>query len=114
MGKGNGKECGPLRWDQAVAVQKDSVALGSAAEDGMIVEDKASLAPACLPLKNQGRGQAADAAADDHAVVDFSGLDRSEGKAFEPAIANLVSRIQYGEGVAVGVCVVADAAIAGA
>ena len=98
--------------DQPVAVDEEFVALGFAAEDRMVVEHQTSLARAGLPLKNQSRGQTADAAADHHAVVGFAGVDHAGGKAFKPAIANFVAGVQYRERVAVGICVVADAAVA--
>jgi hypothetical protein len=42
--------------DQSVTVDEEFVALRFASEDRMVVEDKARLARARLPLKNQSRG----------------------------------------------------------
>ncbi len=95
-----------------MTIDEEFVALGFAAEDRMVVEHQASLARAGLPLKNQGRGQTADPTADHYAVVGFTSVDDGGGKTFKPAIANFVSGVQYRERVAVGICVVANAAVA--
>src|SRR5277367_5376807 len=99
--------------DQPVTVYEKLVALGLAAEDGMIVDHKAGLAVPGLALKNQRGGETANAASHDHAIVSFSGVNRGRGQALEQPIANLMPGLENRVGVAVGICVVADAAIAG-
>ena len=99
--------------NQAVSIDQEFVAFGFATEDGMVVENETGFSCARLALKNQRGCETADSSAYDDAVVDLASFDDTCGEIFKLAIANLVSGLQYGERVAVGVRVVADAAISG-
>src|ERR1700688_726966 len=96
--------------NQAMAIDLEFVLLGFSAEDGMIFENQARFAGPGEALEEKRRGDAADSAAHDDAVVDFSGVDgfRTVGR-----VAHLVTGGEHFEGVAVGGGVIADAAIAG-
>src|SRR5580704_3000565 len=96
---------------QPVAIYQKLVAFGLASEDEMIIEYKARLAFPSLALKNQRRGQPADASANNHAIVALSGVDDIGGKILKHAIANLVASLEHGSGVAVRVRVVPHATV---
>src|ERR1700739_130314 len=98
---------------QAVPVDQKFVALGFAAEDGMIVEYEAGFARASVTLEDERRGQPADAAAHHQAIVDFSSFDYVLGKRLEGSIADLMSSLKDRRGVAVGSGVIANTAVAG-
>ena len=93
---------------QPVTVDLELVALGFAAEDRVIVQHQAGHAGTRPPVEDQRRGQTADAAADDDAVVRLAGLDCGRGKRVEDAVPDLVRLRQHIERVAVRGGVVAD------
>src|SRR5215469_13181721 len=97
--------------DQAVAIDQKFVAFGLAAKDWMIIQYQTGLAFASLALKNQRRRKPADTSAHDHTIIAFSGVDHVRWQVFKGAIANLVAALEHHGGVAVGLRVVADAAI---
>ena len=76
----------------------------------MVFENQARFTGSGEALKEKRRGDAADAATHDDAVVDFSGID---GRRTVGRVAHLVPRGEHFERVAVGGGVVADTAIAG-
>src|SRR5579864_333427 len=98
---------------QAVPVDQKFVSLGFTAEDGMIVEYEAGFARSSVTLEDERRGQAADAAAHQHAVVDFSSFDYVLGKRLEVSIADSMPSLKDRRGVAVGSGVLANTAVAG-
>ncbi len=99
--------------DEPVSIHEKLIAFRFAAEDRMVIEDEAGLAFARLLLKSQGRGQSADAATHDDAIVGFSGVDHVGRKTLKEPISNLMSSFENSGGVAIGICVVADATVSG-
>src|SRR5215472_4794610 len=99
--------------NQAVAVDQKFIALGLASENRMIVDHQASFALPSLSMEDQRCREATDAASDNRAVVEFSGLNKICGKAFKFTVADAMTSFEHGRSVAVGICVVADAAVAG-
>src|SRR5436305_809708 len=95
---------------EPLSVDEKFVALRFAAEDRVIVDDER--ASAFVFLEKDRGGESADSAADGDEVVDLAGVSCVGDALFERAIAHRVSGAQDFPGVAVGVCVVADAAVA--
>src|SRR3989441_4257522 len=101
---------GTLVRGEPLSVDEELVALRFAAEDRVVVDDKA--APAFVFLDEDRGGESADSAAHGDEVVHLAGVDGVGDTLFERAIAHPVSGAQYIPGVAVGVSVVANAAVA--
>src|SRR5438552_13680974 len=92
------------------SVDEEFVALRFAAEDRMIVDDER--ASAFVFLEEDRGGESADSAADGDEGVDLAGVRGGGDSLFECAIAHGVSGAQDFPGVAVGIRVVAAAAVA--
>src|SRR5438046_3215049 len=95
---------------EPLSVDEEFVALRFAAEDRVIVDDER--ASAFVFLEEDRGGESADSTADGDEVVDLAGVSRVGDSLFESAIAQRVSGAQHVPGVAVGVGVVTDAAVA--
>jgi len=95
---------------EALSVDEELVALRFPAEDRVVVDDKA--APASVFLEKDRGGESADAATDGDEIVHLAGVEGVGDTPFERAIAHSVSGAQYIPGVAVGVSVVANPAVA--
>src|SRR6185436_15326538 len=95
---------------EALPVDEEFVALGFAAEDRVIVDDER--ASAFVFLEEYRGGESGDSAADGDEVVDLAGVSGVGDSLLEGAIAHGVSGAEDFPGVAVGVRVVADAAVA--
>src|SRR5881396_1571241 len=107
---GHQEDRGTLVRGEALSVDEELVALRFAAEDRVVVDDEAT--SALVFLEEDRGGESADSAADGDEVVPLAGVDGVGDTLFERAIAHPVSGAQYIPGVAVGVSVVADAAVA--
>ena len=93
-----------------MTVDVELVALGLTAEDGVIVQHQAGHAGTRAPVENQRRGQAADAAPDDDAVMDFPGINGVGRQRVEDAVPDLVRLGEDIERVAVRGRVISDSA----
>src|SRR5205823_14311594 len=101
---------GTLVRGETLSVDEELVPLRFAAEDRVVVDDEA--APAFVFLEEDRGGESADSAADGDEVVHLAGVDGVGDTLFERPIAHPVSGAQYIPGIAVGVSVVAYAAVA--
>src|SRR5262252_6563871 len=99
--------------DQAVPIDQELVTLGFAAEHRVIVEHQAGFSLARQAMKYERRGESADPAANDYAVVDFSRFDDIRWDTFELSIADPVTGFENCLRVAIRIRVVADAAVPG-
>src|SRR5579872_7400042 len=102
-----------LMGKESVSVDQELIALGFATEDRMIIENEACFPWSSFTSKDQPCRESADSAADNHAIVGFSGIYDAGGKAFEIAVADFMTGVHHREGITVRMRVVADAAVAG-
>src|SRR5213596_3224037 len=107
---GHQEDRGTLVRGEALSVDEELVALRFAAEDRVVVDDEAT--SALVFMEEDRGGESADSAADGDEVVHLAGVAGVGDTLFERAIAHPVSDAQYIPGVAVGVPVVAYAAVA--
>ena len=96
--------------DKGVAVDRELVALGLAAEDRVVVDDEA--ATAALLLEEDRRGKTADPTADRDQIVHLAGVGRACDGALKFSVAHAMRRRHQVVHVAVGAGIVADAAVA--
>ena len=87
--------------NQPLSIHQKFILFGLATEDGMVFENETFCIGPSLPLKEQRRCQAADSAANDHAIIDLAGFDNLLWKWIVPPIADRVTRAQDIESVAV-------------
>lgn len=99
--------------DEVLAVNLEFVLLGFAAKNGVVLENKTRFVWSGVAKEEESRGEAADAPANDDAVVGFLRVDDAGGFGIVAPVAHLVAGGEDVEGVAIGGAVVADAAVAG-
>src|SRR4029077_20058332 len=95
---------------ETLAVDKELVAFGLAPEDRVVVDDER--ASAFVSLEEHRRREAADPSADGDQLVGLACVRRVCDSLFENAVAHCMSGAQDFPGVAVGVRVIADPAVA--
>ena len=100
-----------LGSDQALAVDDELILAAFAAENRMVLKHQALLRPATFFRDEVGGAKAGKAATNDDHVVGFARIGAVRQR-IVAGVANLVCGAHHGPGVAVGVGVIADAAIA--
>src|SRR6267154_1235373 len=98
--------------DQPLSVHFKFVLLRFTAKDRMIFQDQASLTLAGKPLKKQRSSKSADAAANHHAIVYFSGVDWISQKRTVSRVAHFVPGLQHLQRISIGAAVIANSAVA--
>src|SRR4051812_10534686 len=98
--------------DQAMAIDEKLVTLALPAENWMVIEHQARLPLTSQLLEGERGCQTTDAPTDNDAVIGLVRVDRTGWKALEFSISNPVAGVDDCLGVAVGIRVIADAAVA--